>query len=361
MKVKHLRNIIMLSLITFMVMLNVPLIQAAPTLEETKKLLQKGLTIYEIDQEVSRITLKEEEIVEQIKETSMKIKKQDQLVEQTRKRAGEVLRAYYTGERTSIWMTLLLTDSFTDALDLYEYLQRIFEHDHKTFEAYVSTYKELQDFQQELTAVQTDLRLIKAEFLKQRERLVSLQKEVEEELKAIPEADAKEIVKQIEILTEEWKTVGLPLFNRYLKALGKVLVQLPEIISENKEVLSIQGFKYKLTIKEKLFNDFLLSKNPEMFQHFTFQFGEGQLIIKGRMDQIDLSIKAHFQLVEKPNAILVSIDKLTFNNFILPDTTRDSLQEQYDLALYPNMLFSFLYATEVEMKEDVLIIKLKAD
>lgn len=328
-----------------------------PSLEETKKLLQKGLTIYEIDQEVARLSEKEASFTINIDEAMRNIKQQDILVQHARSRAAEVLRAYYTGERESFWLLVFSAHSFSDALFILDYLHMIVMHDHKTISEYVKTYRELKSLHAGLVILRSEVKVVKDQFLNQRKRLFSLQQELDAQLKQHPEG--QELERQINALVEEWESRGLPFFKKYFTALAAAMNQLPEIITSHKDTLTMDGYKYTFQITDEQLRDFLRSKNP-IFVNFSLAFNQDQLVAHGKEQAIDLKIAGHYELEEEPeNALRFHIDELEFNGFTLPDTTRSSLQEQYELAFYPKNLASFLLATGVEMLPGKLKVQLK--
>ncbi|MNY82661.1 hypothetical protein D3C86_2249010 [compost metagenome] len=52
------------------------------------------------------------------------------------------------------------------------------------------------------------------------------------------------------------------------------------------------------------------------------------------------------------------IDNVVFNGLELPESTRQDLEDEFDLGFYPGKIVSFLHATEVESKDGVLYVKL---
>jgi hypothetical protein len=62
--------------------------------------------------------------------------------------------------------------------------------------------------------------------------------------------------------------------------------------------------------------------------------------------------------VEKSGAILFHVDELIFNGLALPDTTRRSLEEEFDLGFYPQKMVSFLKTKSVQIEDGKLIVKL---
>jgi hypothetical protein len=52
------------------------------------------------------------------------------------------------------------------------------------------------------------------------------------------------------------------------------------------------------------------------------------------------------------------VDHVVFNGLELPDTTRQALEEDFDLGFYPQKIVSFLHATEVSSADGILHVKL---
>src|SRR5690606_18120249 len=75
-------------------------------LDEHRDLLEKGLNIYEIDQEIKRIIMQEQQVAEQIRKTERRLVEEEKIVKQKRERVGHILRAYYSGERINLFMVL---------------------------------------------------------------------------------------------------------------------------------------------------------------------------------------------------------------------------------------------------------------
>lgn len=333
-------------------------IYAEPSLEETHKLLQKSLTIFEIDQELSRLTAQEDDIAKQISLTEQNIEQKNQLVQETRQHAGKVLRSYYMGERYSIWIMILSAKSFSQALTIFEYFNRIIDNDHRLLHNYLLSSQELQNLQQQLNHTQTLLKKLKAQFVEQRKMLVDLQKEVDEQLAKHPEAE--KLTQQINTFTANWEKQGIPLFRTYFKALNEATLQLPELFA-NKDNLIVQGFNYTFQITDKQLNQFLRSKNP-IFINFSFSFMDDQVVARGKKDDVDVSIKGHYIVEEQPvNAIRFVIDELIYNAFTLPSTTANSLEKEFELVLYPQNFASFFYATGVQIEKEKLAVLMKVN
>src|SRR5690606_7286119 len=90
-----------------------PSTQAELTIDEIQQLLQESLTVSEIDREVARIAEEEKTVALHIRQTEQDITLQNDKVAATREHAGKVLRAYYMGDRDSLWLLLFHANSFS--------------------------------------------------------------------------------------------------------------------------------------------------------------------------------------------------------------------------------------------------------
>lgn len=331
-----------------------------PTLEETRELLQKGLTLYEMDQEIIRLTVKEEQTSLKISEVEQDIVVQQALVEKTKERAAHILRSYYMGERDSLMMLMFSMDNLTDALAVIEFVNMIFKSDQKTLDQYLTSYLELKNLHAELVDTQTNLQEIKQQFIIQRETLVRLQAELDLVLENHPDADR--LTTLIEELTLEWENQGQPIFRSYFKALAEAMQQLSEIQTMHKNILSFKGTNIQFQITDDQLNEFLIQKN-KLFENFSFRFGDESIEAHGEQDDLNATIKGHYSLEREEESVLrFHLDELIFNGFTLPDSTTKALEEEFDLGFYPEKM-SFLgfklEATELHTESGKLKVILK--
>ncbi|MBP1961414.1 hypothetical protein [Paenibacillus aceris] len=330
-----------------------------PGADETKELVQKGLTIFEIDKEVNRLNAQDANIVLQIKQNEQDITKQSSNVDSSRKHAGQVMRAYYTGDRDSIWMLLFSVNSFADALRMFEYLQMIISNDHRALAAFTDSFNKLKSLQSELQASRAQLQKTKDKYLEQRERLVKLQDELDKQLAV--SAQASVIENQIKSLNEQWKQVGVPLFREYLNNLSAAFRDLPQYVTKESKFMDLSSIKNPvITISDTDFNAYLHGKN-ELLQNLNFQFADDSIIAKGQKDQVQISITGKFLLKENPdmNEVRFVVDKLEFNGFQLPDTTIEDFSKEFQLGFVPKKIVSYLDVVSVETKNGTAVVKLK--
>lgn len=333
--------------------------------EEVKLLLQKGLTVYEIDQELARIQLEEAHIMKQRTTTELELQQQTARSEATKRHAAKVLRAYYMGDRDSLWMLLFSISSFKDAITTFDYLQMIVRNDHEALRMYSDNKRQLSELQKALVSSQTTLQQTKERYITQREQMVKLQQQLDEDLSK--QKDAALILQQMAQLTLSWKEKGIPLFKMYFQALAAALKQLPEIISEDgngiTKHLIINGFQYTFQITDDELNQFLRTKNP-MFQNMTFRFTDTELVTSGTQDGIAVSIKGKYELSTKEEGkgkafIRFNMTQLQFNGFDLPRSTVEAMEQEFDLGIYPQNLAPFLSVTGLKLEAGKLSIILK--
>ncbi|MNI08966.1 hypothetical protein D3C73_620180 [compost metagenome] len=324
--------------------------------KEAQELLQKGLTIYEIDREVARLNEQDTKIVGQIQQTQIDIEKQGNKVKDTRKHAGKVLRAHYTGERDSIWLLLFSVRSFADILKTFEYLNMIVQNDHKALTKFTDSFNQLKDLNVQLEGSRVKLQLTKDNYLKQRERLVALQEELDKQL-AIS-TQTKVVEEKIQSLKNEWEQEGLPLFRQYFEALSVAFMALPELVMKNDGAnFSLNNF----TMTDQAFNEFLISKN-ELFKTLQFDFTKTNVMAKGLQNGKDIRINGNFivKVGTDMNEVLYQIDQLSYNGYQLPDTTIASLSDEFKLSFIPKLTTkNLIEVTAITNEEDKLIIKLK--
>lgn len=323
--------------------------------EEIRELLNKGLTIYEIDQELDRLTAKEEELTVEIQDVTQRISEQEVIVAAKREQAGKVLRTYYTGNRQHLWLLILKADNFYDALRTYYYLSMIYKYERKILQEHAEVYQELKRLLARLEEDRQELRRVKAEYLAQRERLIALQEQLDQELAARDDADA--IKQQIEALTKVWEEEGLPIFRHYFRELAAIITKLPEeLIRGNK--ISLKSGRFVLSITDDELTEFFRRHNPEDFENFTFSFANDDFTAYGAKDNTAISISGYYEVQEEDNIILFHLTSLIYNSFELPDTTIRDLSEQFDLNFYPDYLdMPFkIQAKEVVIEDGTLSI-----
>lgn len=320
-------------------------------IEELRQLLQESLTISEIDRELARIEEEEMKVQAQILETEAEMEQQLVNLENARVHAGHVLRAYYTGERDALWLLLLKADSFSDAVFVLQYLRIVAKNDIRAMDRFAAAQNELKLLQQQLTERHAELQKLKASYLAQKDRIETLQAELDRKLQAVEDAEA--LLASMEALNQAWRNEGLPVFRQFLDAMSSAMLRLPDYFSENEDALKQRGRTFTFTIREAELNEFL-RKHDELFERFVYTLTEDHVIITGQQGNTRITVKGHFAMEAGPEESLRFIlDELTYNDFILPDTTITDMQNQFKMTFYPkqNELTALLSLTELTMSK----------
>jgi chemotaxis protein histidine kinase CheA len=349
-------------LLIFLCSCVIPLSAIAEENDKNRSLLQKGLTLHEIDQELNRVAQQEAKLKQQLVDTELQIRDTEKASVESRQHAAKVIRAYYMGDRDALWVLLFSIRSLSDALSTLEYLQMILQSDRDAIRKHTYAQQTLQQLKTALQASEADLAATKAHYLKERTKQEELQKELNQELAGNTEAE--KLLKEIMDLNKRWQDTGVPLFRTYFKALAEAMKQLPELVGNGtspSKHLDFQGLTSTFHLTDTDLNDFLRHKNP-LFKQMTFQFVTDQLIASGNQEDVTIKIKGSYQLAEKSDGsqyVRFQIDELQFNGFTLPETTAAELEKDFDLGIYPQKLLSILQVTGVKLENGKLSLYLK--
>lgn len=330
--------------------------EAAIPEDDVQSILEKSLSLVEIDKEIARIGESKRLLMETMSETEIQLVDRELQIADKRDQAGNVLRAYYMGERDMLYSSLLSSKSWNHFFRLLDYIDIIVSHDKHTLNGYIGQYRDLQNQYSELEGKQAELIAMENKLQMQRERVVALEKDLSRQLEG--RSDSERIMLLMQELTSFWESAGLEEVREYFKALSLAMGELPEWIQDNKDLLSIKGFQYTITVPEDRLNEFLREQD-ERFRYFSFRFQDGVITAHGQRDNIEISISGNYSVQDKPkNGIIFQVNELLFNGFTLPDTTRAALEDEFDLGFYPGLMVSFLKAKSVEVRDGELIIRL---
>ncbi|GLX68244.1 coiled-coil domain-containing protein [Paenibacillus glycanilyticus] len=325
--------------------------------EQANQILEKSLSIVEIDKEITRIQAEKQKVTEDMSDTDKRIAEREQEIKQKREDAGKVLRAYYMGEREVLLRALLSFDSLHELFAMLDYVDLIFKQDRNTLDSYTKEYTSLKEEYTKLGTRKTELEEIENKLQTQRSRVAALEKQIDGDLAGRSDADRLRLMMQE--LTHYWETAGLAEVESYFDALSKAMNKLPSWLENHKQYLDINGFNYTIHIPADVLNDFLREQD-ERFKDFAFSFEDGKITASGNHDNMEIAVGGHYTVEETPkNGIVFHVDELLFNGFALPDTTRKTLEEKFDLGFYPGDIISFIQAKSVEVKNNELIVYLK--
>nr|WP_275422617.1 hypothetical protein [Paenibacillus mucilaginosus] len=340
---------------------------------EDKLLLEKGLQLYEIDQELARITVQEAGLQEKIAAAQRDAEAARTAADEARKHAARVIRAYNMGERDSLWGLLFSIRSFKDALVVMDYLQMILVRDRKALKGHTAAWTELKAKTAGLEEDAARLAETKSRYIRQRERMAALQQEIDAGLARSAEAD--KVQEEMRKLSESWREEGIPLFRTYFRALAKALKELPDAVmnpgaqttgGEPAGQFMLDGLNASFRITDGQLNAFLLEQN-ELFRHIRFRFEDGRIIASGTQDGTEVLLEGRYELAYKGGDpakpyIRFRTGKLEYNGFQLPDTTIEAFEKEFDLGIYPQLVsspFLKLQVTGVELETGALHILLK--
>jgi len=330
-----------------------------PDSEEARRILQDSLSIVEIDEEISRISSRIMELEALQDELQGKIGELELTIRDRRERAGAVLRSYYMGEREQLYYMLLSAKSLAGFFRVLDFYDLIIQNDRDVLTAYNRQYQELASSKAEAARNASALVEVKDNLVRQRERVLALEKQVDSAVSTSSNPEAMK--KLIEEFTLYWENVGLYEVKRHFRALANAMENLPDFVQGSKNILKTNGKVYTINIHEDELNAFLRSED-ELFNSFAFHFNDGKVIASGESGNLSLLIEGRYTVVDDPqNAIMFQVDKLVFNRIELPDTTRQALQEEFDMNFYPKQLVSFLKATEVSSANQRLMVTMELD
>lgn len=277
-------------------------------------------------------------------------------MEAMKRHAGEVARAYYTGERDSFLSLLFDSENFNQFLLLFDFLQLLYQRDMNQLEKYQAERAKMTTFQsdkQQRLATITDLR---SKFEKQLAEMLALQAEKEKNVQKL--SDPSSVKSLMDHLTIDWRDRGLPAFRTFFEVLSKVMFQIPELATPER-ITSESLFAHTLTINQDDFNKFLVEKN-DLFKQSLFTFDNNQLIVEGTYNQMNLKIVGAYQLVS-PKELKFRITQLYFDGFLLPQTTMDEMEKKYDLSFYPSLISPNIEVEGITLAHKELKLQLKLD
>lgn len=333
--------------------------QAAPAqrqMDELQSLLEKGLSIYEIERELGRIQAKISETDASIQQMHENMDRLQLEIEANYERAGEVLRQYYMGDRIEFISLLLQVRSMSDFLIFYDWVQILIDRDRKYLEQYQSSLEEENILLAELQSEQERWVQLEQSYSAELKRVTALQAELDKELQSVP--DAELVTAEISRLTEDWENNGLPWFRTYFQTLANTIHHLPEWLMTQSDALSFERQHIAVHLSDDALNQFLLEHN-DLFEGILFHFDQEQIRIEGEREQVALKISGsyvHQYSEETGNRLDFQIDEMYYNDYKLPDTTAKELKEQFDLSFYPDKMTPLLRFKEFVQEEGKLII-----
>lgn len=325
--------------------------------EDVQYMLQSSLSIVEIDKEIERVQQELQLLDQNLTTMKIHIEQQEEQIAAKREQAGKVLVAYYKGERTNLFFSILKSDTLEGLLMALDFLDLIMKQDQKALSAYIEHYDNLKASYDQYEANKIQLELKEVALQEQREHVIALENQIQQKLEG--RSDAERILILMQQLNSFWETKGLTEVQTYFKALAEAMNHLPEWLQKNQQYISMKGFKYSIELPDSALNEFLREQD-KIFNHLEFVFEENQIVAKGNHDDISINISGNYSIAEDPtNHIKFTVDSLVFNGFVLPQSTVTDLERQFDLNFYPSYIISMLKAKDVQLTDGTLTIELQ--
>jgi hypothetical protein len=329
---------------------------AIPDNEETRKLLEQTLSSAEIEREIIKITAEQKALEQKVESLNRQATQKKTAIADQQERAGAVVRSYYMGDRDNLLAAFFSAKSISRFLALFDYYEIIIGNDRDILSQYEEQYKDLKATLQTAKRNSEELARLRTALEEQQVRVNALNKDIEGGIKN--SSDPENMSTLLKEFTLYWENIGLHEVKTYFKALSSAMNKLPQFVQNREGVLTRKGMTYELNLKEEDLNEFLQSQNS-LFKDFAFHFNDGSITATGKSGALALSLTGHYTIQEEPiNGLIFQVDHIVFNGLELPDTTRKTLEEEFDLGFYPGKIVSFLRATAVDSQEGVLHVKL---
>lgn len=327
-----------------------------PDNEETRKLLEQTLSSAEIEREIIKITADQKALAQKVELLNRQATEKKSAIADKQEHAGAILRSYYMGDRDGLLTAFLSARSISRFLALFDYYEIILGNDRDILSQYEKQYKDLKATIQSAQRSSKELERLRSVLEEQKIRVAALNKEIEAGVK--DSSDPESMNALLKEFTLYWENIGLHEVKTYFKALSSAMNKLPQFVQNREGVLTRKGMTYELKLKEEDLNEFLQSQN-DLFKDFAFHFNDGSITATGQSGALALSLTGHYTIQQEPiNGLIFKVDHIVFNGLELPETTRSTLEEEFDLGFYPGKIVSFLRATTVDSKEGVLHVKL---
>ncbi|MGI6187016.1 MAG: coiled-coil domain-containing protein, partial [Brevibacillus sp.] len=129
----------MRTLMLCLLLLALPLTATALAQEQLpleQLILQQHFTQKELERTLTLIRQEENRLHGEIAQLDLDLQRKKLVMDAMRRHAGEVAKAYYTGERANLLTLLFDTKNFNDFLLLFDFLQILYERDLTKLEAY---------------------------------------------------------------------------------------------------------------------------------------------------------------------------------------------------------------------------------
>jgi hypothetical protein len=317
-------------------------------------ILQQHFTQKELERTLTLIKEEETQTKGDIARLDLDLQRQKLVIEAMHRHAGEVARAYYTGERANLLTLLFRAENFNEFLLMFDFIQILYERDMARLESYQTERTKLLTMQADKQERLTILQTLRQQYETRLVEMLAIQAEKEKNVQKLD--DPTTVAALMDHLINEWQQRGLPAFQNFFGVLANVMDQVPELATPDR-IQSDGLFSHTLTIKQDDFNQFLIGKN-ELFKQSHFAFEDNQLIVEGTYDQMELRLVGTYELVS-PKQLKFHINELYFDGFALPQATVEDMEEMYDLGFYPELISPNIQVEGITMANEELRLQLK--
>lgn len=317
-------------------------------------ILQQHFTQKELERTLTLIKQEESRLNGEIAQLDLDLQRKKLVMEAMRRHAGDVARAYYTGERANLLTLLFDTENFNDFLLLFDFLQILYERDLAKLESFQKERAAMASMQAERQNRLTLLQNLRRQYEKQLADMLAIQAEKEKNVQML--SDPTSVQALMDHLVADWRERGLPAFQTFFNELSGVMFQISELATPER-IQSDGLFTHTLTIRQDEFNRFLVSKD-ELFKNAHFSFDNNQLIVEGTYDQVHMRLVGTYELIS-PKALKFHINELYYDGFALPASTIEEMEKTYDLGFYPELISSNIQVQGITMANQELKLQLK--
>lgn len=316
-------------------------------------ILQQSFTLNELERSIHNLKMEEIRLTREVALMDRQLKEQEAILEERRKHAGAIARAYYTGERASLFSLLLDAEDFSELLFVSDFLHDVFRLDLERLESYHQAQVQAEELRSGIREKLLKTRTVRSYMEQQLQEVIRLRQAQANLLAFLP--DAQIVNRLMTLLLDKWNNQGLPTFHEYFRTLARVIPQIRELATP--ERISANGlFTRTLSIPEKEFNRFLSSKH-DMFKEIRFSFRNQRLIVEGSYRESHLKMVGRY-VIKNPQHLMFEIEQLSFEGIPLPRSTIEEMQQMYDLSFYPKLIAPNVQVTGVELANQRLRIQL---
>ncbi|WP_128896023.1 coiled-coil domain-containing protein [Longirhabdus pacifica] len=330
-----------------------------PTDESYENLFEAGLSIYEMEREITNLSEEQTIAEKNIVTIQDKMNKHEKVLDKLHIQVGEILRAYYMGHRPSPLELILSSGSITEAFQTLLFTSQIIQHDDSKINKLQTAQTELEGMEEQLITTYNEITLKKEQLITQKRIKQSLEEQFSSQVSGLEDSEA--FLKDMDTVIHNWETQGLPLFGFYFKQLSIAMNDFSELIFQHKDSIETDGNEITFTISEDQLQQYFISKN-EIFSNLQFSFSDNKLIAQGEDQGVKLYLEGELVIVEEPtHKVQFQAIQIKYNDFILPAVTAENFTSQYDLSFYPQVFVESIVVTNITMEKGSFSITVNMD